>query len=835
MESITTYNRHHAGWPPDNQGDDCNIDLLAESAGPFSTEIAHILGSLEFNWENTGGASSDASYQGSADPHFIFDLCFPVLKASPADQIGQKEHLREAEEVSWPGEWLSPQSQLLSPPNLMDNQDLSTAFLTCSPNVQDSSLKAQRPTVRRRRRRQNHACDPCRSSKKACDLPRGVCTSDDRATKPCSGCKMRGIDCTVSWLASRQLVRQTDRDCGKPNSVMENDAGDREGTDAAEIGHDALASLSTLETDLSRSAMAGSICSQYFNLFIDISDSFLSQCLVQGSMPPPYKFGVAAYDTLSASAQLSACIERAERWVSTCWHGSLSRAALTASPSPCIFRAVSVLDALLSPTPGASRDASITEAYKWVAIATAAQLAIHKEGEAGNVDGVGAQSQLRGVALVSWQKAKELVFRNIAATGSFRLALSLVFFGDIIPPNSSTIEEDKEDRAFAFCEGIKRLRALCLQTRSDIEAQKEMGSTPRSTSFNTTSGGKRYHIPNLPPEANQLILELVGALEWLVSLYNTIAIGTSYGKICPFPLEAEDDEPTISSGMESPASSHIIDDDTLSPLLAWRCPQEIENSIVARVQQGGSSFIEFWKNNVHESEAVLYAGRLFVSLSILLWRSLARFTIGAAAVDTGNAKYSDIDRDYTAMIDLIELWRTHFGKVDLHTKLCLQQSDREVWRMSAFCSVDTDFAILLFYNVAQRLEKRLVQLPSIPAKERLSSSIRSTRARRSTQRLVSAIQIATISSTCQGSAPAPLCQPIPTYGRYMCAHPSPWAVIQLHTLAAQAFSDEINNPSTPPDAKHASEMTLGLNTCLRGLLGLRDNLFMAPGPAQVNN
>lgn len=53
-------------------------------------------------------------------------------------------------------------------------------------------------------------------------------------------------------------------------------------------------------------------------------------------------------------------------------------------------------------------------------------------------------------------------------------------------------------------------------------------------------------------------------------------------------------------------------------------------------------------------------------------------------------------------------------------------------------------------------------------------------------------------------------------------------VVQAHTLAAKAFADELHARVTRMDMKGASEMTTGLDTCLRALSGLEESLVTFP-------
>jgi hypothetical protein len=57
----------------------------------------------------------------------------------------------------------------------------------------------------------------------------------------------------------------------------------------------------------------------------------------------------------------------------------------------------------------------------------------------------------------------------------------------------------------------------------------------------------------------------------------------------------------------------------------------------------------------------------------------------------------------------------------------------------------------------------------------------------------------------------------------------PLMMVQAHTLAAQAFADELHNMFTCSiDTRRARRMTDGLETCLNGLNGLRQTLVAFP-------
>lgn len=783
MESLFTHDVYYSGWQSGHQDDryvyieEPFTDLL----GLQSAET-HTHGSFD------AGSNIEAAFDGFHQAFSDLDGPSAEFAAIWAGEVGElPRNYAEGPAIATQENCSLDDSQLSPPLTIISNHDSQIGrAIANSGFVQDLGAPVQHIPGRRQQRRQNHACDPCRVSKKACDLPRGIATRNRKPTTPCSACKIRGSECTVSWLASRKPLKHHASVPVEPaeETVGSGSAGSTATSNVSDSVYAALASISALETELSRRLIADRTCSLQFGLYVDISDSFLSQCLLEGSMPPFYKCGIAAYETLSTSVQLSTYIKRAEEWVASCWKNPTdqTRGPLPKTEGPCLFRAVSVLDALLGPPYASSRDAAITETYKWVAIASAAQFANgdYAESMDGSPENTGT-SRDRDIALVSWRKAKAMVLGNMSATRSFRLALSLVIFGNITPPQTMSVdspaEQDTEDASYAFCEGIKRLRRLCSQARNGIAAPNNTASAKATAS--PKLGAHQQHILNLAADVLESIRELVGALEWLVSLYNAVAIGTSYGKTCPFPPELEDDEAGDGPVLQSPTPVSMTDVDISSLSVAQPHQRQVEDSIMTRARQDGQPFTEFWRRNTHDDESVLHSGRLSVSLSIVVWRALARFTLAADMVrkDYTKANYGDIDRHYVAMAALIELWRRCFGSFDQKTRSSLLQSQRQVWRMCSFSSVDTDLAILLFCDVAQRLETSLAELPPthIPAAERLCCSLRSTKVYRSKQRLVSAMQVAIISSTSQvpaSATAAPGCKSdLPVYARRMCAHP----------------------------------------------------------------
>lgn len=135
--------------------------------------------------------------------------------------------------------------------------------------------------------------------------------------------------------------------------------------------------------------------------------------------------------------------EKANAWVQGCWEiDSVSSADWNTAP-PHLFRVVSLLDAIFQrKNAGAdsiyttSRDTATTEAYKWAAVAQAAQLFVGRDtaSRERNPPNNGAHlGYASDLARSAWCKAKDLVLRNLATVTSFRLALAMILFGQIAP------------------------------------------------------------------------------------------------------------------------------------------------------------------------------------------------------------------------------------------------------------------------------------------------------------------------------------------------------------------------------------------------------------------
>lgn len=618
--------------------------------------------------------------------------------------------------------------------------------------------KQKEASTFRRPRKQNHSCDPCRVGKKACDLPLDIVFDGQKPSKSCSTCKSRGHECTVGWLVRRQTSKLTRKRTKpvvrspEPSVISEQPTIMNSERATKQPLSDGLTIPPRPERDIFRQLTAQATFSQHFNLFIDIFEMPITECLSQGCIPPCYSRGIAALTPLSNSMHSAAYLDKALSGLRDCWDTSSGSWSSTAA-APHLFFAVSVLDALFEKPLArsgresfSSRDAAINETYMWIATASAAQFVIHSD-EPGGMEK--SQARARDFASAAWHKAKQKVFENIASTNSFRLALSLLLFGGILPPTRTPqSNEFKEDAKYAYCEGVCRLQALCSRARACLlenlgpHIPFPVGSSP---------GLKRLpSLPfSLPSEVRGYVVELIGAIDWLVSMANSVAIAFSRGNICPTapdPPNCDTDIWTEPIGVDAEASAP-----SLSTTL--QNEEEIDHSIVVRAEGEPMTVMTLWHRD-YSDETMYDAVNKSGALVVLLEKSLAALTMAVEDLGHGEPDYKTIHYHYVRTSTLITLWRSTFGKFDRTMRLNIQQSGPQVRRGLYFCSTDGDLAILQFSEVVHRLEIQLSKQPSTPAKGNLSHVIRSKAGERRDQRLESARQIAFLASTyCGVSSP----------------------------------------------------------------------------------
>ncbi|KAL3955847.1 hypothetical protein ACCO45_009866 [Purpureocillium lilacinum] len=224
-------------------------------------------------------------------------------------------------------------------------------------------------------------------------------------------------------------------------------------------------------------------------------------------------------------------------------------------------------------------------------------------------------------------------------TGTIACRLRQYYSADLMSAKASSTTT-RDDKVFAFSEGMYRLASLCLRARQELAAQDGARPTTPSTAKTSPRFGR-----NLAPSVAELLLELIASLEWLVSVYHAIAIGTSYGKVCVLPPESQAENNKRFNLWQSLPPGKMTNVYLISLLPAQPHWQDVETSVLMRMGQARTTFTEFWQTS------------------------------------------------------LVELWRKCFGTFDSTSRSDFILSHRQVWRICSFCSIDTDFAILLFCDV----------------------------------------------------------------------------------------------------------------------------------------
>lgn len=601
-------------------------------------------------------------------------------------------------------------------------------------------------------RRQNHACDACRVAKKACDLPprwlrqrQGQGRDKHAAAKvTCSLCATRGTECTVSWLENKPLNKKNKPLNKKPRQPCTPTSNATAAAVPQPFSHSAT--TMSLENDIARQIIARDTRDIQFNFYIDSFEMPIAHCLLRGSMPPIYKLGLEAVNELAGMSSMRQYMEQAEAWVKMCGEASNNDTPWTGSinAAPHLFRAVSVLDAVfetvLFPRIAKSRQASITETYRQVALATASQYTV--KGPAATPS---TPSRGHDISLVTFRKARDLTFSNISTVGSFRLSFAMLLLGAVAPPGcAEELESFLQDSRYLFQKGQRRLQTLCARALTAL--QPVSGSREQSTK---NPHAHAHSVPTLPSEAAPLVAELVGVLQWFVDLCQSVLISTSQPQLHrPIPSDGS------SLGADSPAIIDSFTGTDASPtdLAIMLAPQarEAEDSIVALAKSSPCSLLSQLRRGTVLDDALLVDGTTrVVSVAVLLWKSLGRLSMAAQGVLQGATSIAAADAVeplYIGMSALVRLWRGNFGtldtRYDTRSKLLPDERSPALWRLLSLCSNDSDLAILLFCSLATALQQHIEDAPeSLGLRNtHLYKRLREDSAFMKEQRLVSAKQ-----------------------------------------------------------------------------------------------
>ncbi|KIW12611.1 hypothetical protein PV08_09889 [Exophiala spinifera] len=716
--------------------------------------------------------------------------------------------------------------------------------ITSPPGMDSSQTSREAPTPRVAKqalRRQNRSCDQCRSAKRACDLSNDSSIPSQKPSRACSLCTIRGVECTATWLANKQSSLRGKKRPRLTAPIFAEEESSDLGLNAMEEHRvDMDVSPAAPEANLAKLTIAEEACSQHFNLYVDVFDIPISHCLFLDSMPPGYSLGVAALSPIKDSSSLSGYLSKADAWIKSCWNLNFNAFGSTV-PAPHIFHTVSVLDAVFQRT-GAqpyrssmtSRDVAITETYKWAAIALAARFAPAKSGEKKPLNPESGKylEYRHDVALAAWEKAKEKVFGNIAATTSFRVALSLLLFGLVpVPGSTNQGQELDEDAEYAFCEGVRRLHTLCAKARQRILVYSQANGSNSVTDSRGSPNGS-HDLPHLSPEDSKYILELLGAVEWLINIINAVAIGVSRGKTQAFP-----------SQMSTPLTIHRPHDngDTSSRpgedrLWLFR-RHDLSNLSLMQTESKSEAFTTIWCKGAHD-DVLLQTLRRLSYVVVVIWKSLADLTMAIESAHRNNVGYEEnVFQHYETTISLLQRWRSAFGILDSGMRECFDKASDEIWRTVAFTSNDCDLAILLFCDLVQRFEIRLAQQPFTPETERLRGALRLTSDFRKTQRLISAEQVSLVASTCrQTSRPGfEGSSGLKSHIQDIAAHPNPSLMVHLHTLAGNALRGEVHSSISQLEGKRVSELTRSFDICRETVQGLKETLVTFPDIASSDD
>lgn len=604
-----------------------------------------------------------------------------------------------------------------------------------------------RSLAKNRPRKQNHSCDPCRIAKRACDLyEHNVTIKNGKPNASCSTCGVRGLDCTASWLASRQTTQQVKKRARISCAPSEKErTSARASLDEAPIAAEVRLpserfTSSEPEQELVRQFTGRAATTHHFTIYVDAIDVPLTDQLSGGCMPPHFPLGLAVLPRLNGHSELSSYIFQAQTWIKDCWDTSTSSWSFPGA-APHLFYAVGLLDSMFEQTTkpeqsarAAARSALYNDIYKWVALATASQFSVHRDGN--------GKQQSQDVASATWHKAKTVLFQNISATGSFRQALSLILFGTICPPPTKGGSNDLQvDADFAHLEGVRRLQKLCAQAAAYLRSDAQVPRCKRRKGI-VKPVEQPHPVHLLAPEVKDDLLELVGALEWLVITLNSVAIVISQGRLCAIPPEQCTGDKSCLL-MPRKTSSEVGETPSAVALQHEEC---LNDSIFARAKTQEQPVTTL----VHSGttlETMRHAISISGSLVILMYKSLASLTMAVQDMQENESSYDNIHKHLLTVFALVEVWRTTFGKFDGSTTSRLQRSASNVRSLIFSCVGDGDLAVLLLYKLLCRLDDNIREHESSPAHDRLAATIRSMWTSYRDHRVASATQVSSLAST----------------------------------------------------------------------------------------
>ncbi|KAJ5743923.1 hypothetical protein N7533_008793 [Penicillium manginii] len=732
-----------------------------------------------------GGDTGTFSFSSLCDGR-LYSAYLGQQTETPESLQSSEKNLGPTEPFSRP----SPHDKPLSLYNEMNE-------IPYSKNTKPASKR--KPT---RIRRQNRSCDPCRSAKRACDLPLHPSPSRNLPLSACSMCKLRGRDCTVIWRTNKQSSN-TIYTSASPSSDAHHEVEGGPVT-VNEQGKYNVPSVTSLnlsihESSLNSNLMRREACSERLAVYIDVFDIPVSDLLSGGCILPCHSVGVAALTSLGHNSNMAAIIDRTQLSIKDSWNidssPHLPASAVPHPEIPSIHHAMMISQKFLNGSP-------LRLDHNLIFVdPTLREMQIPKR-------------KLEILHMLRGEKAKEMVFTKIAARKSFRLGLSLLLFGTILyPTGTDRSDEFENDSTYAFQEGISRLRMLCSEARIRLVLGEEQPTLKASP-------GKRFQ-PTItsPPwaslrtEESGGLLDLIVALEWLVDISQSVAIAL-------FPKRDLVITPSILD--HSTNINHPVGDELEFQGMATKV---LDETNVSQDMEENKSVTQLLSQCCSDSiiqSALSESG----SLVVLLWKLLARLTQATRDIRNGMANFEGTRRIFDTTLMTIGVWRTTFGPLNPITTDRLQRATADLRRSVIFCATDGDLAILIFHKLSCQIERHLAGRLQ-PSSEHLRERMHQTANYRSLQRLTSAIRLSSLASVIQGSwsrGEAGLKANIED----ITAHPHPTMVVQAYELAATGLAEEIRSSVSTSKERNISDLSGALQNCLRGLRGVRRTLVMYP-------
>ncbi|PWN44376.1 hypothetical protein IE81DRAFT_345615 [Ceraceosorus guamensis] len=384
------------------------------------------------------------------------------------------------------------------------------------------------PTVQRR---QNHACDPCRKGKRACDRddPAGITT--------CWSCEQSNVICTNEYITTRLRSKQLEKEQRSTQKMIRRSsaaspmAGARCGTSPDRVECLAIPMLeATTDTCSSRkrrhslalsskaelaiidSNLRGNVVSresaEYFaamlklflfdlatgtidsyGRFLNVFELPMSNWLSPGCIPATTGLQVLRADSCPQFAQLLGAASN----VSAAYKGitsSTAASSLQVRTQPGLLLVMTMLDIVfgdcLSSKPQSDTECPAAGPHNFETLRKTDQVGYalvlsiiacmaqyqepSKQGQSVIERSKYVQDR-RVFADSAWIKARDACFHAISAR-SFRLALALILLGATEPPDRATLTEGRrppEDQLYALHEGSERLVLLLRCARSQLE------------------------------------------------------------------------------------------------------------------------------------------------------------------------------------------------------------------------------------------------------------------------------------------------------------------------------------------------------------------------------